>query len=65
MRCQPTLLRLPGEIRNRIYEELLPTVDASSRPLDRLPLREDGNKATTIFMSTCRQIYDESASILH
>ena len=55
-----SFLDLPGELRNQIYHLVLPDqIDSYS------PLRKDGTKASTNFMATCRQVYEEAVDILY
>ena len=61
-----TFLDLPGELRNRVYKELLPDRDASQIDPGLNPkLREDGTTTSTAFMATCKQIHQEAASMLY
>lgn len=59
-----TFLDLPGEIWNQIYLELLPQSQIREASSSKA-LRHDGQKTCTRFMRSCRQVYEEAASILY
>jgi hypothetical protein len=58
-----SFLSLPGELRNKIYQHVLP---------DRLliwepgrPLRQDGARAYTNLMATSRRVYTEAVDLVY
>ncbi|KAK4902909.1 hypothetical protein LTR27_000848 [Elasticomyces elasticus] len=60
-----SFLDLPAELRNQMYEELLPTVETIwIYPLGEVRVNST-DKASTAFMATCRQVHEEAASILY
>ena len=59
-----SFLDLPGELRNEVYGLLLPDVDLGWSYLPR-SLRKDGEKTSTTFMASCKQVHAEAASILY
>ncbi|KAK5714990.1 hypothetical protein LTR15_010406 [Elasticomyces elasticus] len=60
-----SFLDLPAELRNQVYEELLPTVETKwIYPLGEVRANNTA-KASTTFMATCRQVHEEAASILY
>ncbi|KAK5677261.1 hypothetical protein LTS10_010450 [Elasticomyces elasticus] len=60
-----SFLDLPAELRNQVYEELLPTVETKwNYPLGEERVNNTA-KASTAFMATCRQVHEEAASILY
>ena len=60
-----SFLDLPAEIRNQIYEDLLPDRDEGSAYRRTSGLRKDGQKTSTSFMATCKQLQAEAASMLY
>ncbi|KAK3656842.1 hypothetical protein LTR56_002823 [Elasticomyces elasticus] len=60
-----SFLDLPAELRNQVYEELLPTLETKwIYPLGEVRVNST-DKASTAFMATCKQIHEEAASILY
>ncbi|KAK3632727.1 hypothetical protein LTR56_016197 [Elasticomyces elasticus] len=60
-----SFLDLPAELRNQVYEELLPAVETKwIYPLGEVRVNNRA-RASTAFMATCRQVHEEAASILY
>lgn len=59
-----TFLDLPAELRIQVYNELLP--DRSPWSMwPAMSVRVEGQKASTNFMASCRQVHEEAASLLY
>jgi hypothetical protein len=58
-----SFLGSPPEVRNRIYEFLLPDRVSTLRP--GRPLRADGSKCSVNILRCCRQTYEEAASCIY
>lgn len=60
---EPSLITLPGEIRNAIYEELLvheePIIAADEN--DTMPASKPTLRLGTALLATCRQIHSEAS----
>ncbi|KAK4956731.1 hypothetical protein LTR10_006259 [Elasticomyces elasticus] len=60
-----SFLDLPAELRNQVYEELLPTIETKwMYPFGEVRVNST-DKASTAFMATCKQVHEEAASILY
>ncbi|KAK3723019.1 hypothetical protein LTR37_002165 [Vermiconidia calcicola] len=59
-----SFLDLPGEIRNQVYAGVLPNREETWL-WPGGSLRDDGQKTSTSFMATCKQIHDEATSLLY
>ena len=64
MKRKVTFLDLPGELRNQIYGHLLPD-SPRWQLVNGMSLRRDGQKASTNFMASCRQVHAEAVSLLY
>ncbi|KAK5710231.1 hypothetical protein LTR17_019066 [Elasticomyces elasticus] len=57
-----SFLDLPPELRNQVYEELLPTIEYFVHSKDRKPKNPE---TSTTFIATCKQVHEEAASTLY